>query len=128
MSISVSNGGNVSNGLVDGHVVLVNHRGFHNMLDWVDFVGFGYRVRLGYLNGIGFGNRDLDNNFSLNRDGHGNRDLDFVFIDLNFGFDSGHLRGNTGVGANGCGNFCYGYCISRCGTLVGRWGRDGSIR
>merc|ERR1719464_1279802 len=68
------------NGLVDGNVVLVNDGGLDNLLDGVDLVGCGNGIGLGNLNGVGFGNMFLDDDFSLNGDGDGNGDLDGVFV------------------------------------------------
>ena len=71
--------GMVCNGnrLVDGDMVLVNHGGFDNLVDGVNLVRLGNGIRLGNLNGVGFGNMFLNNDFSLNGNGHGNRDLKF---------------------------------------------------
>merc|ERR1712008_468655 len=60
------------NGLVDGNVVLVNDGGLDNLLDGVDLVGCGNGIGLGNLNGVGFGNMFLNDDFSLNGDGDGN--------------------------------------------------------
>ena len=65
------------NGLVDSDMVLVNHGGFDNLVDGVNLVRLGNGIRLGNLNGVGFGNMFLNNDFSLNGNGHGNRDLKF---------------------------------------------------
>merc|ERR1712045_6487 len=53
-------------GLVNNSVVLVNHRGFYNMLDGV--------------NGVGFGDMFFDDHFAFHGDGDGHWDLDFVFV------------------------------------------------
>ena len=57
-SMSISNwcGNSMNSWLVDSDMVLVDHRGFYYMLDWVNFVGFGYSIGLGYFNGVRFGN------------------------------------------------------------------------
>ena len=64
------------NGLVNGDVVLVNDGGLDNLLDGMDLVGLGNGIRLGNLNGVGFGNMFLNNDFSLNGDGDSNGDLE----------------------------------------------------
>ena len=57
-SMSISNwcSNSMNSWLVDSDMVLVDHRGFYNMLDWVDFVGFGYSIGLGYFNSVRFCN------------------------------------------------------------------------
>merc|ERR1712001_603047 len=130
MSISVSNrcsnswcSNSMNSWLVDSDMVLVDHRGFYNMLDWVDFVGFGYSIGLRYFNSVRFCNMFFNNDFSLNRDGDSNWILNFVFVDLDFRFDSSYLRGDTSVGADRSSNFGDSYGISRGRALVGGcWG------
>merc|ERR1712051_549708 len=76
------------NRLVDGDMVLVNHGGLDNFVDGVNLVRLGNGIRLGNLNGVGFGNMFLNNDFSLNGNGHGNRDLDNIFLHVKLGFDT----------------------------------------
>merc|ERR1719219_2149944 len=116
------------NGLVDGDMVLVNDGGLDNLLDGVDLVGLGNSIGLGNLNGVGFGNMFLNDDFSLNGDGDSNRDLDGVFVNLELRFDSGHLGSDDRVGPDGSLDFGDGNGISGCGSLVGGWWGDGSIR
>jgi len=116
------------NGLVDSDMVLVNDGSLDNLLDRVDLVGLGNGIGLGNLNGVGFGNMFLDNDFSLNGDGDSNGDLDGVFVNLELGFDSGHLGSDDRVGPDGSLDFGDGNGISGCGSLVGGWWGDGSIR
>lgn len=47
---------------------------------------------------------------------------------MDFRFDSGYLRGDTGVGADRCGNFGDGYGISGGWALVGGCWRNSGIR
>ena len=49
-------GSNGNSGLVDSNVVLVNHGSLNNLLDGVNFVGFGHGHGVRDLNGVGFGN------------------------------------------------------------------------
>merc|ERR1712012_723273 len=63
-------GGN-GNRLVDGNMVLVNDGGLNNLVDGVDLVGLGNSIGLGNLNGVGFGNMFLNNDFSLDGTGTG---------------------------------------------------------
>lgn len=107
------------NGLVDGDMVLVNHRGFDNLMDRVNLVGLGNGIRLGNFNGVGFGNMFLNNDFSLNGNGHGNRDLYDIFVHLKLGFNTGDCWGDNGVGPDRCSNSGDGNGISGCGSLVG---------
>merc|ERR1712186_21385 len=72
---------------------------------------------LGNLNGVGFGNMFLNNDFSLNGDGDSNGDLDGVFVNLKLGFDSGHLGSDDRVGPDGSLDFGDGNSISRCGSI-----------
>merc|ERR1719228_1590635 len=116
------------NGLVDGDMVLVNDGGLDNLVDGVDLVGLGNGIGLGNLNGVGFGNMFLNNDFSLNGDGDSNGDLDGVFVNLELGFDSGHLGSDDRVGPDGSLDFGDGNGISGCGSLVGGCWGDGSIR
>merc|ERR1711935_243226 len=116
------------NGLVDGNVVLVNDGGLDNLLDGVDLVGCGNGIGLDNLNGVGFGNMFLNDDFSLNGDGDGNGDLDGVFVDSDFRFDSGHLRSDDSVGPDGSLDFGDGHSVSGCGSLVGWDCGDGSIK
>merc|ERR1719158_1496928 len=115
------------NGLVDGDMVLVNDGGLDNLVDGVDLVGLGNGIGLGNLNGVGFGNMFLNNDFSLNGDGDSNGDLDGVFVNLELGFDSGHLGSDDRVGPDGSLDFGDGNGISGCGSLVGGCWGDGSI-
>jgi hypothetical protein len=129
-SMSISNwcSNSMNSWLVDSDMVLVDHRGFYNMLDWVDFVGFGYSIGLGYFNSVRFCNMFFNNDFSLNRNGDSNWNLNFVFVDLDFRFDSGYLRGDTSVGADRSSNFGDSYGISRGRALVGGCWGNSSIR
>jgi len=113
--------------LVNNCVVLVNHRGFHNMLDRVNNIGFGYSIRLRYFYGIRFGNMFFDNHFTFNGDRDGYWDLNLVFVNLKLRFNTGNLWGHNGVGANRGLNFGDGHGVSRCRSLVSGCGRDGSI-
>lgn len=77
---SICGMGNMYGWLVNSHVVLVNHRGFYNMLDGVNDIGFGYGVMLRYFDGIGFGNMFFDDHFAFHGDWDGHWDLDLVFV------------------------------------------------
>lgn len=115
------------NGLVNSDMVLVNDGGLNNLLDGVDLVGLGYGIGLGNLNGVGFGNMFLNNDFSLNGDGHGDGDLNGVFVNLELRYDSGHLGGDDRVGPDGGCDFGDSHGISGCGSLVGGGWGDGKI-
>jgi len=117
-----------SNGLVDGDVVLVNDGGLDNLVDGVNLVGLGDSIGSGDLNGVGFGNMFLNNDFSLNWDGHGDRDLNGVFVHFKLGFNTGNLRGNVSVGPDGGSDSGDGNGVSGCRSLVGGCRGDGSIR
>lgn len=126
-SMSICSMGNMYGGLVNSHVVLVNHRGFYNMLDGVNDIGFGYGIRLRYFYGVGFGNVFFDDHFAFHGDGDGHWDLDLVFVDKKLGFDAGDLWGHDGVGTDGGLDFGDCHSVSGCGSLVSGCWRDGSV-
>jgi len=120
-------GSNGNSGLVDSNVVLVNHGSLNNLLDGVNFVGFGHGHGVRDLNGVGFGNMFFNNDFPFDRDGHSNGNFDGIFVYLEFGFDSGDLGSDAGVGADGCSNFLNGNGVSGSRSLVSGCRGDGSI-
>jgi len=115
------------NRLVDGDMVLVNDGGVNNLVDGVDLVGCGYGIGLGDLNGVGFGNMYVNDDFSLNGNGHSNGDLDDVFVNLELRNDLGHLGSDDRVGPDGSLDFGDGNGISGCGSPVDGGCGDGSI-
>lgn len=79
-SICMGMGNMMYGGLVNNSVVLVNHRGFYNMLDGVNDIGFRYSIRLRYFYSVGFGDMFFDDHFAFHGDGDGHWDLDLVFV------------------------------------------------
>jgi len=108
-------------------MVLVNDGGLDNLVDGVDLVGLGNGIGLGNLNGVGFGNMFLNNDFSLDRDGDRLGDLNGVFVDCEFRNNSGHLGCDVSVGPDRGLDFGDGNGVSGCRSLVGGWWGNGSI-
>jgi hypothetical protein len=92
--------GNMSDLLVDGVAGLLDDGSLNNLVDGVDLVGLSNSVGLRNLNGVGLGNMGLVDNLALNWDWVGDGEIDGDLVDLELGFDAGHLRGDLGVGAN----------------------------